>query len=39
MFENGVLFTKRWIAGREKTCGLRHNRLLSTDLRQEAADE
>jgi hypothetical protein len=36
--EGGILLTRRWIAAREKACGLRHNGLLWTYLRQEAAE-
>jgi hypothetical protein len=36
--EGGILLTRRWIAACEKTCGLRHNGPLSTDVRREAAE-
>jgi hypothetical protein len=34
----GKHFTARWIAARQKACGLRHNRWQMTDQRQEAAE-
>lgn len=35
VLEGGVYLTERWIAAREKACGLRHNRSQMRDLRQE----
>jgi hypothetical protein len=33
-----LLLTRRWMAAREKACGLRHNGPLSRDLCHEAAE-
>jgi hypothetical protein len=38
VLENGIYLSRRWIAARERLCGLRHNGRLLSDLRQEAAE-